>query len=81
MIYLYAYLVIDAVISFILARKYWIKWRETPSKYNVYFDRKQINRMVDSYIFIVAYVGYLVLLPLALIDYVIGLIIKKKRGI
>jgi len=78
MIYLYIYLIIAGVISLFLARKYWIKWRESPSKYNVTFQQKQANRMVDSYVFIVAYVFYVLLFPLAVLE--VGINLLKKRG-
>ena len=80
MIYFYIYLGVAMIGSIVLARRYWLRWRSTPSKYNVMFERKQVNRIVDSYIFVVAYMFYVLLFPIALIE--IGYdMIKKKRGI
>ena len=80
MTYFYIYLGVAMIGSIVLARRYWLKWRRTPSKYNVEFERKQVNRIVDSYIFVVAYMFYVLLFPIALIE--IGYdMIKKKRGI
>lgn len=78
MIYLYLYLIVAVMGSIYLSRKYWQSWRSTPSKYNIYSGRKLVDRSVDSYVFIVAFVFNFVLFPIALIEYVIRL--YKERG-
>lgn len=77
-IILYIYLGVAGITALFMARKYWLEWRDTPSKYNVYFKQKQANRIVDSYVFIIAYVVYVILFPFAILEICIKNI--KKRG-
>lgn len=77
-IVLYIYLGVAGISALFLARKYWLEWRATPSKYNIYFKQKQANRIVDSYVFIIAYVVYVIVFPLAIVDECIKSF--KKRG-
>lgn len=75
----YIYLLIAGVGSIYLSRKYWREWRETPSKYNVMTGRKLIDRTIDAYVFVVAFIFNYLLFPIALIELAIKKY-KEKRG-
>lgn len=76
---LYVYLMIAVVGSIYLSRKYWLQWRETPSKYNLMTGRKLVDRSIDSFVFMIAFIFNLLLFPIALLEYTIR-INKEKRG-
>lgn len=79
MIYLYIYIAIASLGSIYLSRKYWLNWRATPSKYNIYTGKKIADRSVDSYVFIIAFIFNLLFFPLACIEYAVR-VHKEKRG-
>lgn len=75
----YIYLLIAGVGSIYLSRKYWREWRATPSKYNVMTGRKLIDRTIDAYVFVVAFIFNYLLFPIALIELGIKNIKKKEE--
>jgi len=69
------YLCVGAIVGIPLGRKYWEEFRKSDNKINVVLPLKIQNRIVDSFIFMVAWVIYIFLYPIALIE----LLIKKIR--
>jgi hypothetical protein len=73
------YLMIGSVLAIPLARIYWIKWRETPSKTNIILPLKIQNRLVDSFVFLNAYIILIVLYPFYLIELLMKNMEAKKK--
>lgn len=73
------YIIIGLIIALPLARIYFIKWRDTPNELNVVLPLKILNRIIDSFIFLIAYSIYVFLYPLAIIELIIDLL--KKKGV
>lgn len=69
------YLIIGSIIAIPLSRIYWINWRNTPSKSNIILPLKIQNRLVDSFVFLIAYAVIIFLYPI----YMIELIVSKKK--
>jgi len=73
------YFSVGALVSIPLARKYWKDFRESDHKANTILPLKILNRIVDSYVFMIAWVLYTVLYPIALLELLYKQI-KNKKG-
>jgi hypothetical protein len=69
------YLSVGALVGIPLGRSYWKEFRMSNSKHNVVLPLPILNRLVDSFVFMSAWVVYIFLYPLALVE----LLIKKLK--
>lgn len=79
MIYLYIYFLLGMLIAIPLGRKYWLEFRSSNHKSNIVLPLKIFNRIVDSFVFLTAWIVYTVIYPLYFLELLLKPLIKKIR--
>jgi hypothetical protein len=74
------YLCIGALVGIPLGRLYWIDFRSSNHKANIVYPYKFANRIVDSYVYMIAWFIYVFLYPLKLLELLISKLKEKKQN-
>jgi len=74
------YLSVGALVGIPLGRMYWIDFRSSNHKANVVYPYKFANRIVDSYVFMIAWFIYVFLYPFKLIELLIQKLKEHKNA-
>ncbi len=70
------YILIGLIVGIYLARLYWKEFRKSNHKSNIVTGYKIVDRLIDSFVFTIAYIFLIFLYPI----YVIELIINNKKN-
>lgn len=72
------YLVIGMIVAIPLARGYWRSFRESDHKSNVVMPMKFQNRIIDSFVFTIAWMILVFIYPVQIAELIFKQL--KKRG-